>query len=141
MPLAPLFFSKEMDKIRIDKWLWEVRLFKTRSMATEACNAGKVKLAGTNVKPSKEVKVGDVFEVHLGQLQKTVQVIDAPKNRVGAALVPQYYTDLTPAEEYERVKMLNMRFERRDRGEGRPTKRDRRQIDFVKNLYGDNDDF
>ena len=130
-----------MDKIRIDKWLWDVRLFKTRSMATEACNAGKVKLAGGNVKPSKEVKVGDIFEVHLGQLQKTVQVIDAPKSRVGAALVPQYYTDLTPPEEYERVKMLNMRFERRDRGEGRPTKRDRRQIDFVKNLYGDNDDF
>lgn len=110
-------------------------------MATEACNAGKVKLAGGNVKPSKEVKVGDIFEVHLGQLQKTVQVIDAPKSRVGAALVPQYYTDLTPPEEYERVKMLNMRFERRDRGEGRPTKRDRRQIDFVKSLYGDNDDF
>lgn len=129
-----------MDKIRIDKWLWDVRLFKTRSMATEACNAGKVKLAGTNVKPSKEVKVGDVFEVHIGQLQKTVQVIDAPKSRVGAALVPQYYTDLTPPEEYERVKMLNMRFERRDRGEGRPTKRDRRQIDFVKSLYGDNDE-
>lgn len=129
-----------MDKVRIDKWLWTVRLFKTRSMATDACNAGKVKMAGTNVKPSRDIRVGDIYEVHLGQLRKSVQVVDAPKSRVGAQLVPQYYTDLTPQEEYDRVKMLNMKFERRDRGEGRPTKRDRRQIEYVKGLYGPDDD-
>lgn len=126
-----------MESVRIDKWLWTVRLFKTRSMATDACNAGKVKMNGTNVKPSKNIKPDEVFEVHIGQLVKTVKVLDAPKSRVGAPLVPQYCEDLTPPEEYERVRMLNMRFERRDRGEGRPTKRDRRQIDFIKNLYGE----
>lgn len=129
-----------MDTVRIDKWLWMVRLFKTRSMATDACNAGKVKMNGDNVKPSKNIREGDVFEVHLGQLQKTVQVVGAPKSRVGAPLVPQYCTDLTPPEEYERVRMLNMRFERRDRGEGRPTKRDRRQIEYIKNYYGVEDE-
>ena len=112
-----------MESVRIDKWLWTVRLFKTRSMATDACNAGKVKMNGTNVKPSKNIKADEVFEVHIGQL--------------GAPLVPQYCEDLTPPEEYERVRMLNMRFERRERGEGRPTKRDRRQIDYIKNLYGE----
>lgn len=129
-----------MDTVRIDKWLWMVRLFKTRSMATDACNAGKVKMDGNNVKASKNIKENEVYVVRIGQLEKTVQVLGSPKSRVGAPLVPQFYTDLTPPEEYERVKMLSMRFEHRDRGEGRPTKRDRRQIEFVKNLYrGDED--
>ena len=129
-----------MENVRIDKWLWMVRLFKTRSMATEACNAGKVKMDGNNLKPSKNIKENEVYVVRIGQLEKTVQVLGSPKSRVGAPLVPQFYTDLTPPEEYERVKMLSMRFEHRDRGEGRPTKRDRRQIEFVKNLYrGDED--
>lgn len=129
-----------MENVRIDKWLWMVRLFKTRSIATEACNAGKVKMDGNNLKPSKNIKENEVYVVRIGQLEKTVQVLGSPKSRVGAPLVPQFYTDLTPPEEYERVKMLSMRFEHRDRGEGRPTKRDRRQIEFVKNLYrGDED--
>ena len=129
-----------MENVRIDKWLWMVRLFKTRSMATEACNAGKVKMDGNNLKPSKNIKENEIYVVRIGQLEKTVQVLGSPKSRVGAPLVPQFYTDLTPPEEYERVKMLSMRFEHRDRGEGRPTKRDRRQIEFVKNLYrGDED--
>ena len=129
-----------MDTVRIDKWLWMVRLFKTRSMATDACNAGKVKMDGNNLKASKSIKENEVYVVRIGQLEKTVQVIGSPKSRVGAPLVPQFYTDLTPPEEYERVKMLSMRFEHRDRGEGRPTKRDRRQIEFVKNLFrGDED--
>ena len=129
-----------METVRIDKWLWMVRLFKTRSMATDACNAGKVKMDGNNLKPSKNIKENEIYVVRIGQLEKTVQVLGSPKSRVGAPLVPQFYTDLTPPEEYERVKMLSMRFEHRDRGEGRPTKRDRRQIEFVKNLYrGDED--
>lgn len=123
--------------IRADKWLWMVRLFKTRSMATEACNAGKVKMNGNNLKPSKEVKVGEVYHVRQGQLEKVVEVLDTPKSRVGAPLVPQFYTDLTSPEEYERVKMLRVKFEFREHGEGRPTKRDRRQIEYVKNLYND----
>ena len=126
--------------VRIDKWLWMVRLFKTRSMATDACNAGKIKMNGTNLKPSKNIKENEIYVVHIGQLEKTVQVLDSPKSRVGAPLVPQYYTDLTPQEEYDRVKMLHMRFEFREHGEGRPTKRDRRQIEYIKNYYGEDDD-
>lgn len=123
--------------VRIDKWLWMVRLFKTRSMATDACNAGKVKMNGINVKPSKLVKTEECFHVRINQLEKVVQVIDTPKNRVGAALVPQYYTDLTPPEEYERVKQLHARFEFREHGTGRPTKRDRRQIDYLKEYFNE----
>jgi ribosome-associated heat shock protein Hsp15 len=109
-----------------------VRLFKTRSIATDACNAGKIKLNGQNVKPSKEVKKDDVYYVRIGQLEKCVQVIDTPKSRIGAPLVPNYYIDLTSAEEYMRVKDLNTKFEYREHGEGRPTKRDRRQIEYLK---------
>ncbi|MBO4655303.1 MAG: RNA-binding S4 domain-containing protein [Bacteroidales bacterium] len=123
--------------VRIDKWLWMVRLFKTRSMATDACNAGKVKMNGTNVKPSKTVKSEELYHVRIDQLEKVVQVIDTPKNRVGAVLVPLYYTDMTPQEEYERVKQLRTRFEYRDHGIGRPTKRDRRQIDYLKDYYNE----
>ena len=122
-------------QIRIDKWLWSVRLFKTRSMATDACNAGKVKMNGTNLKPSKEVKVDEIYNVKIGQLDKTIQVIDTPKSRVGAPLVPNYYTDLTSEEEYNRIKSLRTTFEYRDRGEGRPTKRDRRQIEYLKDYF------
>ena len=122
-------------QIRIDKWLWSVRLFKTRSMATDACNAGKVKMNGTNLKPSKEVKTEEIYNVKIGQLDKTVQVIDAPKSRVSAGLVPNYYTDLTPEEEYNRVKSLRTTFEYREHGDGRPTKRDRRQIEYLKDYF------
>jgi ribosome-associated heat shock protein Hsp15 len=123
-------------QIRIDKWLWGVRLFKTRSMATDACNAGKVKINGGAIKPSKEVKTDEVYNIKLGQLDKTVQVIDAPKSRVGAALVPNFYLDLTPEEEYNRVKSLRTTFEYREHGEGRPTIRDRRQIEYLKDYFG-----
>lgn len=123
--------------VRIDKWLWMVRLFKTRSMATDACNAGKVKMNGLNVKPSKIVKSEECYHVRINQLEKVVQVLDSPKSRVGAALVPQYYTDLTPQEEYDRVKQLHARFEFREHGAGRPTKRDRRQIDYLKEYYNE----
>lgn len=125
-------------QIRIDRWLWMVRLFKTRSMATEACNAGKVKLNGTNVKPSKTVHSEDIYEVHIGSLHKTVQVIETPKNRIGAALVPDFYTDLTPQAEYDRMKSLRTH-EYRPHGLGRPTKRDRRQLEYVKKHYPEDD--
>ncbi|MEG1555591.1 MAG: RNA-binding S4 domain-containing protein [Bacteroidales bacterium] len=123
--------------IRIDKWLWMVRLFKTRSLATDACNAGKIKMNGQNVKASKEVKKDEIFHVKVDQLEKIIQVIDKPKSRVGAPLVSQYCTDLTPPEEYERVKQLRSKFEFREHGEGRPTKRDRRQIEYLKNHFSD----
>ncbi|MBQ1779933.1 MAG: RNA-binding S4 domain-containing protein [Bacteroidales bacterium] len=129
----------EKLNVRIDKWLWMVRLFKTRSIATEACNAGKVKLNGENVKPSRDVRVGEVYEVHIGSLHKTVEVVGAPKSRVGAPLVPDYCTDLTPQSEYDRMKTLKTQ-EFRPHGLGRPTKRERRQLDFIKENYFDDED-
>lgn len=126
--------------VRIDKWLWSVRLFKTRSMATEACNAGKVKLDGTNVKPSRDVRTDEMYEVHIGSLNKTVKVLGAPKSRVGAPLVPQYMEDLTPQEEYDRMKTLKTA-EYRPHGLGRPTKRDRRQLEYIKQQFAEDEDF
>ena len=128
----------EKLNVRIDKWLWMVRVFKTRSIATEAWNAGQVKLNGENVKPSRDVRVGEVYEVHIGSLHKTVEVVDAPKSRVGAPLVPQYCTDLTPQSEYDRMKTLKTQ-EFRPHGLGRPTKRERRQLDFIKENYFDDE--
>ncbi|MBO4740937.1 MAG: RNA-binding S4 domain-containing protein [Bacteroidales bacterium] len=123
------------EEVRIDKWLWAVRLYKTRSLATEACRAGKVKHNGMPIKSSHTVKVGDVYELTIEQLHKVVEVKALLCNRVGAKLVPDYLIDLTPAEEYERIQMIRQyNFERRDRGTGRPTKRERRDIDEFK--YG-----
>ncbi len=119
---------------RIDKWLWEVRLFKTRTLATEACKAGKIKIDGQNIKASKEVKVGDVLTVSLNPLFKTIKILQFPKSRLGAKLVIGYYEDLTPQKEYDRVKMIEeTNIEYRDRGAGRPTKKQRRIIDSLKN--------
>lgn len=128
----------EKLNIRIDKWLWTMRLFKTRSLATEACNAGKVKLDGINVKPSRDVRVGEVYEVHIGSLNKKVKALAAPKSRVGAPMVPEYMEDLTPQEEYDRLKTLHT-MEYRPHGLGRPTKRDRRQLDYIKQRFSEED--
>lgn len=121
--------TTKVDDIRIDKWLWSVRLFKTRSLATEACRSGRVKMNGVAVKASHEVEVGEIYEMVIEQLHKKVQVKELLGNRVGAKLVENYMTDLTPQEEYERIQMVRQYgFETRDRGAGRPTKRDRREI-------------
>ncbi|HNX44058.1 MAG TPA: RNA-binding S4 domain-containing protein [Bacteroidales bacterium] len=123
----------ESEHPRIDKWLWEVRLFKTRSQATEACKAGKVKIENISVKPAKEIKTGEIIIVSLNPLFKTVRVKDFPKSRLSAKLVPDYLEDLTPQEEYDRVKLIQeTNSEYRDRGLGRPTKKQRRLIDKLK---------
>jgi ribosome-associated heat shock protein Hsp15 len=124
----------ENATLRIDKWLWEVRLFKSRSLATDACKAGKVKMDGSNVKASKEIKEGDVIVVSLNPLFKTVRVKQFPKSRVSAKLVPDFMEDLTLQSEYDRVKLISeTNSEYRDRGIGRPTKKQRRVIDQLKN--------
>lgn len=126
------------DEVRIDKWLWAVRIYKTRSMAGDACRAGKVKMDGTAVKPSRNLKTGDVITVSLGPLTRTLKVTALIHNRVSAKLVPESLEDLTPAEEYERIKfMKELNAEKRDRGTGRPTKKDRRQIEKLKGLEND----
>ncbi len=130
-----------LQKTRIDKWLWMVRLFKTRTLATEACNAGKIKISGINCKSSREIKENDIIQVRIGQFIKTVQVLDAPKNRIAAKLVINYYTDLTPEEEYQRLRLLRMNVEYREQGIGRPTKRERRQLDYMKDFLADTEEW
>lgn len=121
------------ETLRIDKWLWAVRLFKTRSQASEACHAGRVKIDDRLMKPSHEVKVGERYDISIEQLHKRVEVKQLTHNRVGAKLVENFMTDLTPQEEYERILMVRQYgFERRDRGIGRPTKKDRREIEEFK---------
>ena len=122
------------DVVRIDKWLWAVRIYKTRSLATEAIRNGRVKIGGQVVKPSREVHLHDEIDIHLGVYHKTVKVIALLHNRVGAALVANYFEDLTSAEEYDKLKIQQeMKPEFRPRGIGRPTKRHRRLIDRLKN--------
>jgi ribosome-associated heat shock protein Hsp15 len=123
-----------LETIRIDKWLWAVRFFKTRTQASDACRGGKVKIDGQNVKPSREIRIGEEIEVQLGIIRKKVSIKAILKNRVGAKLVDDYVEDLTPAEEYEKLDMLKqLNYEKRDRGTGRPTKKNRRDISKLKN--------
>ncbi|MCQ2300251.1 MAG: RNA-binding S4 domain-containing protein [Bacteroidales bacterium] len=121
------------DELRIDKYLWAVRLFKTRSLATEACKSGRVKMNGVPVKASHEVRVGEVYDLVIEQLHKQIEVKALLHNRVSAKLVEESMIDRTPKEEYERIQMVRQYgFEKRDRGVGRPTKRDRREIEEFK---------
>lgn len=125
--------NKENDEVRIDKYLWAVRLYKTRTLASDACRAGKVKMKGVPVKASHVCQVGETYEISIEQLRKVVRVKALLGNRVGAKLVEQYLTDLTPEAEYERIQMARQcGYEQRDRGAGRPTKRDRREIERFK---------
>lgn len=122
------------ESVRIDKWLWAVRIYKTRSLATEACRAGRVRIGGQVIKPSREVHPGDEIGIHMGIYTKTVRAKALLHVRVSAALVPDYFEDLTPESEYEKLKIKQeMKTEYRPRGLGRPTKRQRRLIDRLKN--------
>ncbi|MBC8315115.1 MAG: RNA-binding S4 domain-containing protein [Bacteroidales bacterium] len=126
-----------MEEIkRIDKWLWEVRVFKTRNQATMACRAGKVQLAGQEVKPSRELQPGDEITFYRNPIKRTFRVIGFPRSRVGARLVSGYMEEITPPEEFRKLKMIKeMNYEHRDQGEGRPTKRQRRDIEELKRLW------
>ena len=122
-----------MDGVRIDKYLWAIRVFKTRSDATDACNGNKVKLAGVNAKPSKAVKPGDILEVRKGSALFSYRVLKLTESRMGAALVPDFAEDLTPESERAKLRApMETVVLRRDRGAGRPTKRDRRQLDELR---------
>ncbi|MEI7895395.1 MAG: RNA-binding S4 domain-containing protein [bacterium] len=123
--------------IRIDKWLWAVRIFKTRSLASEACRSGKVKILDHAVKPSRDIKNGEVISIFLPPITRTVKILALLGNRVSAKLVPDFMEDLTPEAEYQKLKKPGeANFEFRERGIGRPTKRERREIEFLK-LYLD----
>lgn len=116
--------------MRIDKYLWCIRLFKTRNIATEACKKGQVKINGANVKPSKEVYGHELIIVRKNQINYQIEVLDIPDSRVGAKLVDLYRKDRTPKEEFEKLDLLKYSKDYyRKKGTGRPTKKDRRDID------------
>ena len=119
-----------MDKLRIDKWLWGVRLFKTRALATTACRAGSVLINDLPVKPARDVHAGELVVVRQGLITRTLRVVAAPASRVAAKQVPAFCEDLTPAAEYEKARRQPVQqFLARAKGSGRPTKRDRRAIE------------
>lgn len=116
--------------MRIDKFLWCTRYYKTRSIATEACKKGHIKLNGANVKPSKDVFTGEKLTIRKDQINYEILVLDVPKNRVGAKLVDLYRKDITPEEAFQNQDLLKFSKDYyRKKGMGRPTKKDRRDID------------
>ncbi|PCH77350.1 MAG: RNA-binding protein [Flavobacteriaceae bacterium] len=116
--------------MRIDKYLWCIRMFKTRSLATEACKKGHIKMDGNNLKPSKTLFGNELLLIRKNQINYKIQVLDIPKNRVGAKLTDLYRKDLTPKEEFEKQELLKYSKDYyRKKGAGRPTKKDRREID------------
>jgi ribosome-associated heat shock protein Hsp15 len=122
--------ASHTDSVRLDKWLWAVRLFRSRSEATAACTAGHVKIDGHRVKPARDVRVGETFDVLAAGMQRTVKVLALLDQRVGAKRVPEFLEDLTRPEEFERAREARRRnaivF---PQGFGRPTKKQRRQLD------------
>lgn len=115
---------------RIDKYLWAIRVFKTRTEATDACKGGKVKVDGVNAKPSRPIKVGETILVRKGAVQYSYRVLQDLGNRVGAKLVPEYAENLTPESEVAKLKSpVETFFLKRDPGAGRPTKKDRRSME------------
>ena len=118
------------DTGRIDKYLWSIRVYKTRTDASVACKGNKVKINGITVKPSKVIKQGDVISIRKGAAQFTYKVIKLLENRVGASLVSEYAENLTSQSEIDKLRSpVETIFIKRDRGAGRPTKKDRREID------------
>lgn len=117
---------------RIDKYLWAIRVFKTRTDATDACKGGKIRINGADAKPSKAVKPGDVITVRKGAVTYTYKVLVPIDKRQGARLVPQFAENMTPQEELAKLKApVETFFLKRDRGAGRPTKKDRRQMESL----------
>lgn len=120
------------DSCRIDKYLWAIRVFKTRSEATDACNGNKVKIAGVNAKPSKAVKIGDLIEIRKGPVLLSYKVLQLCENRMGASLVPDFAVNLTPESELSKMHAPRETIVlQRDRGTGRPTKKERRELDAL----------
>jgi ribosome-associated heat shock protein Hsp15 len=121
-----------MTEVRIDKYLWSIRVFKTRSEATDACKGGKIRVNGADIKPSKMVKVGDTIVARKGAVTYTYKVLDLIDKRQGPKLVPNYAENLTPPEEWAKLRApVETFFLKRDRGAGRPTKKDRRQMEAL----------
>ena len=127
-----------MMEARIDKWLWAARIFKTRSIAADACKNGRVTINNVNVKPSRPVKEGEVVAVRKPPVTYSFKVLKAIEMRVGAKLLPEIYENLTSPEQYELLEMNRISgFVDRARGTGRPTKKERRSLDaFIEPTFG-----
>ncbi len=131
---------KDQDKseVRIDKWMWAVRLFKTRSLAADACKKGKILMSGNSVKASRMIKVGDVVQIKRPPITYSFKVLALSENRMGAKLVPDFMENVTTAEQLEILELSKYSaFGKRDRGTGRPTKKERRDLDEYMEPAGD----
>lgn len=126
-------------EVRIDKWLWAMRVFKTRTIATEACKKGRVTMGGLPVKPSRLIKEGDVIEVRKPPITYSFRVKATTQNRLGAKLVPDYLENITPQSQYDLLEMTKISgFVDRRKGMGRPTKRESREMSrFKEDSYAD----
>lgn len=124
------------DKLRIDKYLWAIRIFKTRSLATDACKAGRIKLEQQSIKPSYVVKIGDVLHIQKDQQKKIIKVIGLLERRLDAPSVQQYFEDLSPVNDTPKLhSVFTVPVLKRDRGTGRPTKKERREIDDIQSSW------
>ncbi|MEO1624918.1 MAG: RNA-binding S4 domain-containing protein [Bacteroidota bacterium] len=126
------------SKVRVDKWLWSVRIFKSRTQATDACKSGKVKLDDLTLKPSANVEIGQILKVRKNGFNLKYKILKLIEKRVGAPIAQECYDNLTPEEELNKYNdwfVGKAPPERRERGAGRPTKRDRRDIDKFKDFY------
>ena len=128
---------------RLDKWLWAARIFKTRSIAADACKNGRVMIDGVKMKPARMVKEGDVIQVRKPPVTYSFKILKAIQNRVGAKLVPEVLENVTSADQYELLEMNRISgFVGRARGTGRPTKKDRRDLDdFIQPVFWGDFDF
>lgn len=131
---------------RIDKWLWAMRIFKTRTIATEACKKGRVTVGpdgGVEVKPSRSIKVGDIINVRKPPATYTFRVLRLSQNRLGAKLVPEYMENITPQSQYDLLEVVKISgFVDRRKGLGRPTKKEGRELEkFTSDTYDNGWDF
>ncbi len=119
-----------MEEVRIDKWMWATRIFKTRTIASEACKKGRVMISNMNVKSSRTIKVGDIVQVRKPPITYSFKVLALTERRMGAKLVPEYLENVTTPDQYELLEMNKISgFVNRSKGLGRPTKKDRRELE------------
>ena len=131
-----------MDEVRIDKWMWATRIFKTRTIAADACKKNRVMIGGVNMKPSRMVKVGDVIQVRKPPITYSFEVLALTDRRMGAKLVPNYLKNVTTPDQYEILEMNKISgFVNRAKGLGRPTKKDRRELEQFTEPDFTSDDF
>jgi len=128
-----------MNEVRIDKWMWATRIFKTRTIAAEACKKGRIMINGVTIKPSRMIKEGETIQVRKPPVTYSFKVLALTERRMGAKLVSDFLENVTPPEQYEILEMNRISgFVDRSKGLGRPTKKDRRQLeDFTDPMFFD----